>query len=104
VSNRFEITPGLLDAAAQGIARSGEDFAAAVERLRSQLLEAGSPWGDDGTGAMFGEIYTECTAVGLQALDHTAQLLGNIAARLDQMALNVLAEDEGNATEFRKIL
>jgi hypothetical protein len=53
---------------------------------------------------MFGEIYTECTAVGLQALDHTAQLLGNIAARLDQMALNVLAEDEGNATEFRKIL
>jgi hypothetical protein len=99
----FEIAPGSLDVSAQGIQRCGEDFATAVATLRARVLGAGSPWGNDSTGSMFGQIYAECTGVGLHALDHTAQLLGSIATSLSQMSQNVVADDQGNAAGFDRI-
>jgi uncharacterized protein YukE len=104
MANEFEISPASLETAAQGLQQSGEDFASAVEKLKARVLGAGSPWGNDETGTMFGSVYTECTEVGMQALDHTAELLGSIATSLQQMAQNVQSHDQGAAAGFDKIL
>ncbi len=103
MSGDFRISPESLDAAAQGMLQCGEDFAAAVETLQARVLGAGSPWGDDETGSMFGEIYTECTSLGLHALDHVAQLLGGVGVGLGQMSENVQAGDRKNAPNLDKL-
>ena|ERR1700730_8606279 len=103
MSDQFNITPASLDLSSQGMQRCQEDFAAAVERLRGRVLGAGSPWGQSAGGSMFGDIYTECTTVGLQALDHIGELLGGVATGLGQMSQNVQSGDQKNASNFDKV-
>jgi WXG100 family type VII secretion target len=82
----------------------GEEFAAAANRLHSQVLGAGSPWGQDEAGSLFGGIYTECTAMGLQALAHLGQLLGSVATSLDHMSRNVDRADQATADVGDEVL
>ncbi|MCX9193685.1 hypothetical protein C3Y87_20330 [Carbonactinospora thermoautotrophica] len=103
MSDRFEISPESLRAASRGMRRCAEDFAAAVERLRGRVLGAGSPWGGDEFGTLFGTAYTGCTELGLRALDHLASQLGDVAEALGKMGATTQAADEANAAGFRRL-
>ncbi|KWW99046.1 hypothetical protein LI90_678 [Carbonactinospora thermoautotrophica] len=103
MSDRFEISPESLRAASRGMRRCAEDFAAAVERLRGRVLGAGSPWGGDEFGTLFGTAYTGCTELGLRALDHLAGQLGDVAEALGRMGANTQGTDEANAAGFRRL-
>ncbi len=103
MSDQFQISPESLQAASRGMRRCAEDFAAAVERLRGRVLGAGNPWGADEFGTLFGAAYTECTTLGLRALDHLAGQLGDVAEALGRMGANTQGTDEANAAGFRRL-
>lgn len=104
MSAEFNISPQSLETAAQGMQRCSEDLATAVEKLRTRVLDHGSPWGQSSGGSLFGEVYTECTGLGLQSLAHMAEVLGTVASGLNQMSQNLQAVDQANAGNFSKVL
>jgi WXG100 family type VII secretion target len=103
-ARQLDVDPSSLAVSARQMRTCGEEFAAAANRLHSQVLGAGSPWGQDEAGSLFGGIYTECTAMGLQALAHLGQLLGSVATSLDHMSRNVDRADQATADVGDKVL
>ena len=99
----FDVSPSSLAAASQRMQRCGEELATAAQALRVRLLGAGSPWGHDEAGTMFGQLYTECTGLGLESLAHLGELLGSIAMDLGQMSENMQATDQAKASQFDQI-
>jgi hypothetical protein len=99
----FKIAPSSLDTGGQGIQQCHSDYMAAVEKLKGRVLGHGSPWGQNNGGSMFGELYTECTMTGLQALAHLGDVLESVHHGLSQMSQNVQQGDQKNATNFDKV-
>jgi WXG100 family type VII secretion target len=96
-ARQLDVDPTSLEVAAQQMRTCGENFLAAVGRLRAHVLGAGSPWGQDQAGSLFGGIYTECTATGMQALAQLGELLGSVATGLGQMSVNLGRADQATA-------
>jgi len=99
-SGQFNIQPESLLAASQRFERSSEELAKAILALQSKVLGAGSPWGHDEMGSVFAEAYTECSGMGLQAMEHLAEQLASIAEGLQAMGQNLTATDQAGQTTF----
>lgn len=102
-SKQFNIRPATLADAAQRFQTSGEELERAIQTLQSRVLGAGSPWGRDEIGSLFAEAYTECSTVGLQAMQHLAGQLSSIAEALQQMGQNVESADQDGQSAFDQI-
>jgi uncharacterized protein YukE len=94
VAGDFRISPQSMRTGAQGMQRAAEDLRSAVVRLQGQVEGAGSPWGADELGSVFGETYTVVTQNGLQALAHLGDVLESVAAGLAREAENTQTTDE----------
>ncbi|HAC45283.1 MAG TPA: hypothetical protein DCF65_04360, partial [Chloroflexi bacterium] len=57
----------------------------------------------DEIGSVFAEAYAECSAMGLQAMQHLADQLASIAEGLQQMGQNVESADQAGQTAFDQI-
>jgi uncharacterized protein YukE len=99
-SGQFNIRPESLLAASQRFERSSEELAQVIQTLQSKVLGAGSPWGHDEMGSVFAEAYTECSGVGLQAMQHLAEQLASIAEGLQAMGHNLTSTDQAGQTAF----
>ncbi len=102
-SGQFRIRPESLIGASEQFQRSSDELAQAVQTLQSNVLGAGSPWGHDEMGSVFAEVYTECSGMGLQAMQHLADQLASIAEGLQQMGQNVESADQAGQNAFDQI-
>jgi uncharacterized protein YukE len=99
-SRQFNIRPATLANAAQRFQNSSQELERAIQTLQGRVLGAGSPWGRDEMGSIFAEAYTECSTMGLQAMEHLAGQLGSISEALQQMGQNLEAADQSGQTTF----
>ena len=102
-SGEFRISPDSLQTASQQTQKCADDLRAATEKLRSDVLGAGSPWGADEMGTVFATAYTECTHLGLDVLSDLSQHMEDMATSLAQMSKNTQAADEANAAGFNEL-
>ena len=75
----------------------------AIETLQARVLGAGSPWGRDEMGSIFAEAYVECSAMGLQSMQHLAEQLASIAEGLQSMGQNLESADTSAQTTLEQI-
>lgn len=99
-SGKFNIRPESLLGASRQFQRSSDELAQAIQTLQARILGAGSPWGRDEMGSIFAEAYTECTAMGLQAMKHLSDQLSTIAEGLQAMEHNLTSADQAGQTTF----
>jgi uncharacterized protein YukE len=99
-SGQFNIRPDSLVGASQQFNGCSEELAQAIQTLQAKVLGAGSPWGHDEMGSIFAEAYTECSSMGLQAMQHLADQLASIAEGLQQMGQNLESADQAGQTTF----
>jgi hypothetical protein len=100
LGGQFEIVPESLVSASDGLARSADDHAAAVQKLQSSVLGAGSPWGSDEIGSMFGAAYEEVSRLGIEALNALTEGMRGTADGLQAMARNTRQTDQDSAAAF----
>lgn len=96
----FSIDPELLHTASEAMRRYVDQFGRNVQTLSTQVTGAGSPWGDDEMGSLFGAAYSEATQLGFQALNHVAGLLGGMAEALAKVGEVIQAADQGQSQTF----
>lgn len=101
-TGQFNIRPESLAGASRRFQSSSEELEHAIETLQAKVLGAGSPWGRDEIGSVFAEAYTECSTMGLQAMQHLATQMASIADALQQMGRNLESADQANQTTFDK--
>jgi uncharacterized protein YukE len=99
-SGKFNVRPESLLGASRQFQRSSDELAQAIQKLQARVLGGGSPWGRDEMGSIFAEAYTECSAMGLQAMQHLADQLSTIAEGLQAMKQNLSAAEEAGQTTF----
>jgi uncharacterized protein YukE len=99
-SGKFNIRPESLLGASRQFQRSSDELAQAIQALQARVLGAGSPWGRDEMGSIFAEAYTECSAMGLQAMQHLSDQLSTIAEGLQAMEQNLTSADQAGQTAF----
>jgi uncharacterized protein YukE len=99
-TGQFNIRPESLAGASRRFRSSSEDLDRAIQSLQARVLGAGSPWGHDEIGSVFAEAYTECSTMGLQAMQHLATQLGSIAEALLQMGQNLESADQAGQNAF----
>ena len=103
MSADFEIHPESLLHASAGMQRCSEELLTALETLKARITGAGSPWGADDSGSIFGDIYTACTRSGFASFHELCDHLSDLSNGLTQMHENVRAADESSAREFDRI-
>lgn len=101
----FGIRPHVVNEASHIMGRAGEDFAAALERLRSRLAAAGSPWGPDSDeiSMALAPAYREVNDLALEALGSLGEVIANTSASLARMAETTQATDGARAAELRRL-
>lgn len=99
----FEIIPGSLESASAGLNRSADDHAVAVQQLQSRILGAGSPWGSDEIGSMFGPVYEEVSQLGIQALTTLTEGMRGTAEGLAAMARTTQQTDQDEASAYQSL-
>ena len=103
MAGQFRIRPESLTAAASQFQGFSDELTQAIETLQAKVLGAGSPWGQDEMGSIFAEAYTECSAMGLQAMQHLAAQLASIAEGLQSMGQNLDSAEQAGQTTFEQI-
>lgn len=96
MGDQFEIVPESLESASRSLARSADDHAAAVQKLQSRIVGAGSPWGSDEIGSMFGEAYDAVSRMGIEALNTLTAGVRGTGEGLGAMARNTQQADQDN--------
>lgn len=96
----FSIDPELLRTASESMRRYVDELDRNIRILSTKVTGAGSPWGDDEMGTLFGTAYTEATQLGLQALDHVTGLLGGMAQALAKVGEVIQAADQSQSQTF----
>jgi uncharacterized protein YukE len=96
----FSIDPETLRVASQRMQDCADDFARSVQTLSSHITGAGSPWGSDETGSLFGTAYTEASHLGLKSLNHLVDQLGGVAEALEKIGSTIQTVDEGQSNTF----
>jgi uncharacterized protein YukE len=96
----FEIDPDVLRSASEAMQRYTDEFARSVQTLSARTTGAGSPWGADEMGSLFGMAYTEASQLGFQALSHLADVLGGMAEALGKVGEVIEAADKGQGQTF----
>lgn len=98
--DQLVIVPQSLESASQGLTRSADDHAAAVQKLQSRITGAGSPWGSDEIGSLFGPAYDEVCRLAIEALNTLTEGVRGTGDGLAAMAGNTQQTDQDAATEF----
>lgn len=88
MSDRFDVDPASIRAAAPGVASAAGRLGDAVDDLRSRLAGLYGCWGDDEPGRAFGSNYEPQADALLAHLERLADALGNVPAGLREMAAN----------------
>jgi hypothetical protein len=96
----FSIDPELLRAASEAMRRYVDEFNSNVQTLSAKVTGAGSPWGDDEMGSLFGTAYNEATQLGFQALNHVTDLFSGMADALAKVGEVLQAADQGQSQTF----
>ncbi len=99
---KFSIDPDSLRHASQSMHRCAEELVRGVGMLSAQVTGAGSPWGEDDIGSIFGMAYTEATQLGFQALNQLGAQLGEMADALKQVGDAIQGADEGESATFEQ--
>ncbi|MFF4415585.1 hypothetical protein ACFYY8_23890 [Streptosporangium sp. NPDC001559] len=87
MSSGFEISRGTLEQESSRMRTHGEDYAAAVRRLRERGL-GGSSWGDNGLLSTFLHSYSEAGMVGLDALTGLSQVIDGTGGAMSTVVAN----------------
>ncbi|MGH3874405.1 MAG: hypothetical protein ACRDSR_23375 [Pseudonocardiaceae bacterium] len=103
MGDQFDIVPESLTSASKSLTQSADDHAAAVQKLQSRILGAGSPWGSDEIGSMFGEAYNEVSKLGIEALTALTEGVRGTADGLQAMAHNTQQSDRDAAAGFENM-
>ncbi|MDH2427929.1 hypothetical protein [Sphaerisporangium sp. TRM90804] len=90
----FEMTHGSLEASASHLRVHGEEYSAALERLRQRGGGAAS-WGDDGLMSYLASAYTQATATALDAYTLVGDVIGSTGNAMSTASRRVsLVEDD----------
>lgn len=95
MGNGFEISRGTLEQESSRMRTHGEDYAAAVRRLRERGL-GGSSWGDNGLLAMFVRSYSEASVVGLDALTGLSQVIDGTGGAMGTVIANTEVAEQAS--------
>jgi hypothetical protein len=98
MSSGFEINRESVEQYASRMRIHGEDYAAALQRLKERGL-GGTSWGDDGLLSMLVRPYAEATALGLEAMTGLSTVIGETGDGLSGVASNTRAAEEANVRE-----
>ena len=98
-----EIDTERLPAQANALAAQGKAVGDAVRQLHAEITGAGSPWGDDETGTLFGQAYTELTGVALDAYTALADGLSGKADDVHTMANGFTDRDATSAAAMNAV-
>ncbi|PWR09224.1 hypothetical protein DKT68_12835 [Micromonospora acroterricola] len=103
MSDGIEVDLDALHAAAGSLAATGQQLGAEVTSLESTVNGAGSPWGADEAGSLFGAVYVEVLTHALDVYRSMADQLLEAAANLDQGADAHEATETANADLFSRM-
>lgn len=101
-SDKMDIDPASLRAASQRMQGCADALTRSVGRLSASVTGAGSPWGSDEMGTLFGMAYTEATQLGMQALSHLGAQLDGVAEALAKIGQAIDATDKEQAKTFNE--
>ncbi|MEV4115640.1 hypothetical protein [Nonomuraea sp. NPDC049695] len=91
----LEIALGAVGRNASEIRTLGEDYDAAIQRLRERANGAAA-WGDDGLFGVITAAYAECTQMGLAALTGVSSEITGTGEGLDAVGRNTQAAEDAN--------
>lgn len=100
---RLRIDPATLETAGAGLARASTDLEAAMSKLRADLAEQGSPWGDDEIGRAFGGDYLQIVQRAFQAIGTYRDQVQYAATELPVEAQRFRAAEQDNTAEFENV-
>jgi uncharacterized protein YukE len=103
MSADFEIHPESLQRASAGMQRCSDELVTAVETLKARVTGAGSPWGADDSGSIFGDFYTACTRAGYASFQELCDHMTDLSKALTQLHENTAAADDASARGFDRI-
>jgi len=98
----FEIHPESLRTASAGMQRCSDELLTALETLKARITGAGSPWGADDSGSIFGDLYTACTRSGFASFHELCDHLSDLSTGLAQVHDNARGADESSARGFER--
>ncbi len=101
-TGKIDIDPDSLRAASQRMQRCADALTTSVGKLASNVTGAGSPWGSDEMGSLFGAAYTQATQLGLRALNHLGTELGGAADAIMKIGVAMEATDQAQAQTFNE--
>jgi hypothetical protein len=95
-----QVDTAALRSAAAELDAVGRDLDGAVKGLSAEVLGAGSPWGADEPGSLFGMAYVEVTEHALDVYSSMAVQLTDIAAGVRFMADGYDQTEQDNTAMF----
>ena len=100
---RLRIDPQSMTIAGQGLARVTADLEAAMGKLRADLAEQGSPWGNDEIGQTFSRDYLDTMQKAFDAIGTYRDQLQYAATQLPAEAQRFQATEQDNTAEFDNV-
>lgn len=97
----LEIDHGAMKRAASNLVDHGDDYRAALQRLRER--SDGSAWGDDGLFAAFVAAYNQCAWTALQAYSHMGTAIGDTGDALTTVRQRVSSADGDSGDAIRQL-
>ncbi|MFG1704217.1 hypothetical protein ACFLIM_13590 [Nonomuraea sp. M3C6] len=98
MSSGFEIDHESVERYGSQMRAHGEDYAAALQRLRERGL-GGASWGDDGLLSMLVGPYAEASMMGLQAMTGQSMVMGDSGDGLTGTSATIQAADDAGGQQ-----
>ncbi|MEU9831568.1 hypothetical protein AB0D67_08495 [Streptosporangium sp. NPDC048047] len=98
----FEIAPDATGQDASRIRTHGEEYDAAVQRLRDRGVGGGS-WGDDGLLGPLTAVYADCSAAAVEALTGLSSVITGVGDGLRAVAANSATTETDRTREIGEL-
>jgi hypothetical protein len=99
----FHVQIDALRASAVGLGQVTEQLDQALSAFENQLASFGEPWGNDDVGMIIGECYSAVHELAMGSFESNAEVLGQFADGLDDMADGYEDVETGTTEAMRRL-